>query len=176
MIAVPVRDDQIEEAKRQIAEFLKTPEGGWRYLGADGEGVKAWRGIVCQSVVCEWLGKNGFRIIKATKGVDTSGKTDAYDILTDRGTFEVCGATEYYYRRIMPKKQPIDTKSDDMILIGAKYDDRGAPDKVEIHGFMKFKAVKNYPVGQLYGGPFYDVPIEKLEPIESLLATTENPS
>ena len=123
-------------------------------------------------VVNDWLKNNGISIIKAAKGIDTSGKPDPYDILTSKYTIEVASATKNRYNYVMPKKQPIDTKSDDMLLIGTKYNDDAIPCNVEIYGFMKLAKVKTYPVEKNKGAPYYKVPLIDFEPIEKLIKTS----
>lgn len=153
----PVSEAYKERAKKQIAEFKKIPEGAYRYIG-----VEAWRGIVCEFIVNDWLNQGRIRVLKQAKGLDTSGKTDPYDILTSKGAIEVASATKHHFKYVMPKKQPVDTKSDDTILIGARYDETVEPNSVEILGYMRFKKVKTYPVEQNKGAPYYKVPLTDL--------------
>ncbi|MFR3557137.1 MAG: hypothetical protein ACLTUN_01290 [Paraclostridium sordellii] len=157
-----VNPDYIKLAKQQIEEFRKTSKGKFKYSG-----VNSWRGIVAEFIVSDWL-NTITNVDIHSKGVDTSGKYDDYDILVNNLKVEVKCATEYYHKFITPKVKLVTDKPKD-IYIGCKYHSRSKSyDEVEIIGFTEVKFIKNCNISQMHGAAYYEVPLSDLIPIEKL--------
>ncbi|RDC56671.1 hypothetical protein DU508_05525 [Pedobacter chinensis] len=163
MIEISITNEDIIAAKAQVAEFEKTDAGSWRY-----EGVKAWRGIVCEMVISRWFSNHkDFHVTLAAKGLDTSGKIDEFDFLMDGKRVEVKSATESYYQYIMPKIHDVDAYPKD-IYLAAKYNDSVEPNTVWLIGYMTHAQIKKYPKEQDKGAPYYKVPIPDFRDITEL--------
>lgn len=161
MIILPVKSEFIAKAKEQIKAFEQIEAGSWRYTN-----VEAWRGIVCEFVVQEWL-KDNFIIEVEAKGLDTSGIVDECDVVINGIKIEIKSATKNYFRSLMPKVHDIDTTPKD-IYIGAKYNETVEPNEVQIIGFIKLEDIKKYPKRQNKGAPYYDIPLTDLTDINEL--------
>lgn len=161
MIEIQVTQEAIKRAKQQISEFEKTEAGQWRY-----QNVEAWRGVVCEMLVSEWLAER-FDVTVPAKGLDTSGNVDDYDLIINGKKVEIKSATKNYFSYIMPKVDDVDNHPKD-IYIAAKYNETVEPNVVQILGFMSGAEIKKYPKDQKYGAPFYKVPIHAFNDVSGL--------
>ena len=161
MIEISVTEEDINFAKKQISEFEKIEEGKWRYSD-----VEAWRGVVCEMLVSNWLGLK-FNVNVKAKGLDTSGIYDEYDLIINSKKIEIKSATKNYFKYLMPKIHDVINKPKD-IYIGAKYNETVDPNKVYILGFIKREEILVFPIRQNKGAPYYEIPLNALKEINEL--------
>jgi len=158
MITIKVTEQDKLFAKQQIEAFKKIEAGSWRYTD-----VEAWRGIVCEMITSKWFELN-FKIDKSAKGLDDSGIVDDCDMIINTKKVEIKSATKNYFRYIMPKIHDVRDKPKD-IYIGVKYNETLDPNEVQILGYIKCSEILKYPIKQNKGAPYYEVPLNKLLPI-----------
>ena len=163
MITKQVTQNLVELAQQQVAAFEKETFGQYRYPG-----VEAWKGIVCELLVQEWLESEGYSFEQKAKGLDTSGKVDKCDIAINGVKIEVKSATQYFYKSIMPKIHDFDDNSQKDILIGAKYNETTRPESIDILGFITVQDAIQFPIEQDKGAPYYNIPLNQLTPIGRL--------
>jgi len=155
MITIKVKESDIDFAKKQIAAFEKSKGGQWRY-----KDVEAWRGVVCEMLVSEWLEAN-FDVKQNAKGLDTSGLEDECDLIIGNKKVEVKSATKNYFKYLMPKIHDVHNKPKD-IYIGAKYNETIEPNEIQILGYIKREDMLKYPKSRNKGAPYYEIPIADL--------------
>jgi hypothetical protein len=160
MITLQVKNQDIQFAKMQIEAFSKIKAGSWRYSG-----VEAWRGIVCELIVCQWL-ETKFEVQKPAKGLDDSGKVDECDMIINSKKVEIKSATKNYFKYLMPKIHDVRDYPKD-IYIGVKYNETVEPNEVQICGYIKGSDILKYPIKQNKGAPYYEIPLNDLLDINS---------
>jgi len=163
MITMRVTQDLVKLAKQQVAAFEKETFGQYRYSG-----VEAWKGIVCELLVQEWLESEGYLFEQKAKGLDTSGEVDKCDIVINGVKIEVKSATKYFYKSIMPKTHDFVDNVQKDILIGAKYNETARPESIDILGFITVQDAVKFPIEQNKGAPYYNIPLSRLTPISKL--------
>ncbi len=160
MITIQVTEKDKQFAREQIEAFKKIKAGSWRYTN-----VEAWRGIVCEMLTGKWL-EQKFNVEKSAKGLDDSGVVDDCDMIINSQKIEIKSATKNYFRYLMPKIHDVRNKPKD-IYIGVKYNETVEPNEIQILGYIKRSEILKYPVRQNKGAPYYEVPLSKLNPINS---------
>lgn len=159
MVTIQVKNQDILFAKKQIEAFLKIQAGSWRYSD-----VEAWRGIVCEILVSQWLDSK-FQVQKHAKGLDDSGKVDDCDMMINAKKIEIKSATKNYFKYLMPKIHDVRDYPKD-IYIGVKYNETIEPNEVQIWGYIKGSEISKYPIKKNKGAPYYEVPLSDLLKID----------
>jgi len=159
MITIKVTEENKLFAKQQIEAFEKIDAGSWRYTD-----VEAWRGIVCEMLASNWLEQN-YTTNKSAKGLDDSGIVDDCDMIINGKKVEIKSATKNYFRYLMPKIHDVRDKPKD-IYIGVKYNETVEPNEIQILGYIKSSEILKYPIKQNKGAPYYEIPLNALQPIE----------
>lgn len=159
MVQLKVTEEDKKFAKQQIEEFEKIDAGSWRY-----KDVEAWRGIVCEMLASKWFEQN-FKIDKKAKGLDNSGIIDDCDMIINSKKIEIKSATKNYFKYLMPKIHDVRDKPKD-IYIGVKYNETVEPNEIQILGYIKRSDILDYPVKKNKGAPYYEVPLDKLLPVD----------
>ena len=157
MELLPVTPWDIKFWKEQVEKFQQTEKGKWRYPGVD-----AWKGVVCEFVVSDYLGTK-YKVDQYAKGLDTSGNEDEQDMMMYGKRVQIKSATEVHYKFITPKVHDVNKFPYKDIYIGASYDDTREPNVVELHGYLTREEVMQYPTNQQYGAEYYEVPLEDLK-------------
>ncbi len=160
MVILKVSEKDKQFAHQQIESFKKIQAGSWRYSN-----VEAWRGIVCEMLTSKWLEEN-FNVEKSAKGLDDSGIVDDCDMVINGKKVEIKSATKNYFRYLMPKIHDVHDNPKE-IYIGVKYNETVEPNEIQILGYIKRDEVLKFPIKQNKGAPYFEVPLFKLEAINS---------